>query len=96
MIFLQVKFANNCGLPFLAVNGGHGTSSALKTIQRGVLINLRNLNHIQISRDGNSALLGGGVNTHEVINTLAASGKVTGKNSIPTGLALRKRHKIRC
>ncbi len=35
---------------------------------------------IQISLDGSSALLGGGVNTHEVVNTLAVKGKVTGEN----------------
>lgn len=35
---------------------------------------------IQISTDGNSALLAGGVNTHEVVNTLAVKGKVTGEN----------------
>ncbi|KAL8929082.1 MAG: hypothetical protein Q9172_000625 [Xanthocarpia lactea] len=32
---------------------------------------------IQISPDGSSALLGGGVSTHEVVNTLAVKGKVT-------------------
>ncbi|KAL8736007.1 MAG: hypothetical protein Q9166_000569 [cf. Caloplaca sp. 2 TL-2023] len=76
-ISIQVKFANRCGLPFLAVNSGHGITTALRTIQQGVSINLRKLNKIQIAQDGNSALMGGGVNTHEVVNTLAASGKVT-------------------
>ncbi|KAL8737287.1 MAG: hypothetical protein Q9181_001841 [Wetmoreana brouardii] len=72
-----VKFANECGLPFLPVNRGHGTSSALNTIEHGLSINLHKLNHIQISQDGRSASMGGGVNTHEVVNTLAASGKIT-------------------
>lgn len=76
-IVVAVKLANQLGLPFLAVNGGHGTTSSLNTIQRGVLINLRALNHVQVSQDGQSALVGGGANTHEVIKALAASGKVT-------------------
>lgn len=33
----------------------------------------------QISANGDSARLGGGVNTHEVINALAVHGKVTGE-----------------
>ncbi|KAL8998301.1 MAG: hypothetical protein Q9169_002615 [Polycauliona sp. 2 TL-2023] len=72
-----VKFANRCQLPFLAVNRGHGSTSALNTIRRGLSINLRKLNKIQIAPDGNSTLLGGGVNTHEVVQTLASNGKVT-------------------
>ncbi|KAL8988152.1 MAG: hypothetical protein Q9177_002732 [Variospora cf. flavescens] len=72
-----VKMANQLRLPFLAVNGGHGTSSALKTIQRGVSINLCNFKQLQISQDGKSALIGGGANTQEVVNGLAAYGKVT-------------------
>ncbi|KAL8692768.1 MAG: hypothetical protein Q9218_002275 [Villophora microphyllina] len=73
-----VRFADHCGLPFLAVNRGHGTSSTLHTIQHGgCLINLQKLCHIQISQNDSTALIGGGVNTHEVINTLAARGKVT-------------------
>ncbi|KAL8669581.1 MAG: hypothetical protein Q9168_005836 [Polycauliona sp. 1 TL-2023] len=72
-----VKFANDCNFSFLAVGGGHGTTSALNTIRRGISINLHKLKKIQISPNGDSALLGGGVNTHEVINSLASNGKVT-------------------
>ncbi|KAI4127298.1 MAG: hypothetical protein LQ338_003258 [Usnochroma carphineum] len=72
-----VKLANKLGLPFLAVNGAHGSTSSLNTIQRGVSINLRNFNQVQISQDGQSALIGGGANTHEVVNGLGAHGKVT-------------------
>lgn len=81
-LYMQVKLANRLGLPFLAVNGGHGTTSSLNTIQHGVFINLRALNHVRVSQDGHSALVGGGARTHEVINALAASGKVTGKGLV--------------
>ncbi|KAL8767160.1 MAG: hypothetical protein Q9209_006251 [Squamulea sp. 1 TL-2023] len=56
---------------------GHGSTSSLNTIQHGLSINLRKLKKIHISADGESALLGGGVRTHEAIQTLAASGKIT-------------------
>ncbi|KAI4243322.1 MAG: hypothetical protein L6R40_003494 [Gallowayella cf. fulva] len=76
----SVKFANGVDFPFLAVNGGgHGLTASLNAIWHGLSINLNKLNKIQISTDGKSALIGGGVNTHQVVNTLAASGKVTGK-----------------
>ncbi|KAL8668916.1 MAG: hypothetical protein Q9168_006469 [Polycauliona sp. 1 TL-2023] len=54
-----VKFANRVNLPFLAVNRGHGSVSALGTIRSGVLIKLDNLTNIDIAADGKSALLGG-------------------------------------
>ncbi|KAL8714690.1 MAG: hypothetical protein Q9225_006538 [Loekoesia sp. 1 TL-2023] len=74
---MQVNLANRFGLPFLAVNGAHGSTSTLNTIQRGLSINLRALNRVQVSQDGGSALIGGGANTHEVIHALSACGKVT-------------------
>ncbi|KAL8907959.1 MAG: hypothetical protein Q9207_001105 [Kuettlingeria erythrocarpa] len=76
-VAVTVKLANDYHLPFLAVNGGHGTSSFLNTFQHGVSINLRNFNQVQFSKDGKSALIGGGANTQEVINGLGVHGKVT-------------------
>ncbi|KAI4107144.1 MAG: hypothetical protein L6R37_001845 [Teloschistes peruensis] len=82
-----VKFANDCALPFLTVGQGHGTSSALNTIRRGVSINLQKLRNVQVARDGRRALIGGGVNTHDVRSALAAHGKVTSTtNAGCTGL----------
>ncbi|KAI4138072.1 MAG: hypothetical protein L6R39_006979 [Caloplaca ligustica] len=76
-VAVAVKLANKFRLPFLAVNGGHASTSSINTIQQGVSINLRNFNQVQISNDGNTALVGGGANTHEVVNGLGAHGKVT-------------------
>ncbi|KAL8664627.1 MAG: hypothetical protein Q9202_002897 [Teloschistes flavicans] len=82
-----VKFAKDCALPFLAVGQGHGSSFALHTIQHGVSINLQKLRHIRIAQDGICAIIGGGVNTHDVRTTLAAHGKVTATtNAGCTGL----------
>lgn len=46
-------------LPFLAINRGHGSVSALGTFTNGVLIKLNNLVSIDIADDGKSAVLGG-------------------------------------
>ncbi|KAI4090478.1 MAG: hypothetical protein LQ344_004702 [Seirophora lacunosa] len=54
-----VKFANRMNLPFLAINRGHGSVSALGTFTNGVLIKLNNLVSIDIADDGKSAVLGG-------------------------------------
>ncbi|KAL8913489.1 MAG: hypothetical protein Q9171_001677 [Xanthocarpia ochracea] len=57
--FLWVRFANKINLPFLAINRGHGSVSALGTFKHGVLIKLDNLTSIVIAADGKSAVLGG-------------------------------------
>ncbi|KAL8646739.1 MAG: hypothetical protein Q9226_006733 [Calogaya cf. arnoldii] len=54
-----VRFANQMGLPFLAINRGHGSVSALGTMRNGVLIKLDSLTSIEIAADGNTAVLGG-------------------------------------
>lgn len=47
--------------------------------QHGISINLQALDSIEIATDGNSALLGGGVYTAQVIEYLWKYGKVTRK-----------------
>ncbi|KAL9012906.1 MAG: hypothetical protein Q9173_002371, partial [Seirophora scorigena] len=46
-------------LPFLAINRGHGSVSALGSFRNGVLIKLNNLVSIDVAADGKSAVLGG-------------------------------------
>ena len=45
---------------------------------------MRSLTNITVAKDGNSAILGGGVFGDEVIKTLDAKGKVTGSVTLPT------------
>ncbi|KAL9025196.1 MAG: hypothetical protein Q9180_007712, partial [Flavoplaca navasiana] len=73
-----VKFANRINLPFLAINRGHGSVSALGTFKYGVLIKLDNLTSIDIAADGESAVLGGGVYSDLLLATLAKKNKVAG------------------
>ncbi|KAI4180354.1 MAG: hypothetical protein L6R41_007284 [Letrouitia leprolyta] len=73
-----VKFANQVNLPFLAINRGHGSVSALGTFRNGVLIKLNKLVSIDIATDGKSALLGGGVYSQQLLAILAEENKVAG------------------
>ncbi|KAL8856133.1 MAG: hypothetical protein Q9178_007258 [Gyalolechia marmorata] len=70
-----VKFANLFDLPFLAINRGHGTPSALGTIKHGVLVKMFNLDAIGIAADGKSATMGGGVYVDQALAKLAESNK---------------------
>ncbi|KAL2837840.1 hypothetical protein BJY01DRAFT_237701 [Aspergillus pseudoustus] len=72
-----VRFANSHKIPFLAVNDGHGDISSLGRMQDGIQIWLRNLNSIEISEDGRTATVGGGVRSFELMQTLFEKGKQT-------------------
>lgn len=66
-------------MPFLAVNKGHGSTSTLGKLRNGIEIHIRALDKIAIAKDGNSAVVGGGVYNAELIPTLWSNGKASGK-----------------
>lgn len=72
-----MKFANKYNVPFLAVNRGHGTASALSNVKNGINIYVRALDTIKIGHDGDSALMGGGTYVEDVITALSAQGKIS-------------------
>ncbi|KAK4151547.1 6-hydroxy-D-nicotine oxidase [Chaetomidium leptoderma] len=75
-----IRHANAHNLPFLATTGGHGTTTRLSTFPRndgGVLIYLRNLTKFELAPDGQTAVLGGGLLTGEVVRALWRAGKQT-------------------
>lgn len=74
---LQIRYANKHHKPFLAISGGHGTSSFLGNVQHGIGIWLTALNSITLIDGGTAALLGGGVRNGALIRTLWAAGKQT-------------------
>jgi FAD/FMN-containing dehydrogenase len=76
---LQVKFANDFSIPFLAYNGHHGTLTTLGKMDYGIEIYLPQLNSISIAKDGKSVTVGGGVNVKSLTDALWAAGKQTGK-----------------
>ncbi|KAL3431774.1 hypothetical protein BDV09DRAFT_188102 [Aspergillus tetrazonus] len=72
-----IKYANDNNLPFLAVNGGHGSISSLSSIDHGIQIWMHKLNFVQIAEDGKTVTVGGGIKSAELIPALFAQGKYT-------------------
>lgn len=66
-------------IPFLAVNRGHGSTTTLGKLRSGIEIHISVFDKIVIAKDGNSAVLGGGVYTAELVSTMWSNGKASGK-----------------
>ncbi|CAI6336693.1 unnamed protein product [Periconia digitata] len=75
-----VKYASEKNIPILAYNGHHGTLTTLGKMDRGIQINVNQLNSISIAQDSTTVTMGGGVNSKKLIDTLWDAGKqaVTG------------------
>lgn len=73
-----VKYANERGIPFIAVNSGHGAITTVGGVKNGIEIWMRSLNKIKIAKDGKTATFGGGVQSKKVTETLWAAKKQTG------------------
>lgn len=78
--YFQINFANKNSIPFLAVNGVHGSISTLGGMKSGIQIRLSKLNSIKIAKDGKTATIGGGVRTKDLTDTLWTAGKQAGKS----------------
>jgi FAD/FMN-containing dehydrogenase len=76
---LQVEFANEHNIPFLAYNGHHGALTTLGRMNYGIDIYLPQLNSVSIAKDGKTATIGGGVNVKNLTDALGAAGKQTGE-----------------
>ena len=74
---VQVRYANANERPFLAISGKHGNNNYAGKVKRGVGINLRKLNSVEIGKDGRSATIGGGIVTKELIDALWEDGKMS-------------------
>ncbi|TVY85094.1 FAD-linked oxidoreductase azaG [Lachnellula suecica] len=72
-----IRYANEHSIPFLARAGGHGATKALGEAKKAIQIDLRSLNKITLSDDGQTATIGGGASVKDTINTLASLGKRT-------------------
>ncbi|KAB5582982.1 hypothetical protein GE09DRAFT_1181872 [Coniochaeta sp. 2T2.1] len=75
-----VRYAAKHDIPFVARAGGHGATAALGTVQNAIQIDIRPLDHVKVSEDGNSAKIGGGADIKGVVTALEKLGKraVTG------------------
>ncbi|KAK6062808.1 hypothetical protein SCUP515_13000 [Seiridium cupressi] len=72
-----VKYANEKGIPFLAVTGGHGAITSTGHRQNGIEIWMNQLTGVEIAQDGASARIKGGTLSKAVIDSLWAAGKQT-------------------
>lgn len=70
-------YANAHRKPFLAISGGHGTTTTLSKVKHGIGILLHGLNNITLVDNGTAALMGGGVQTGDIVPYLWSQGKQT-------------------
>ncbi|KAI9707020.1 MAG: hypothetical protein M1820_004608 [Bogoriella megaspora] len=75
-----VEYANKHDVPFLAIGGGHGTSSALNSVKGGIGIWLRGMYGFEVTGNGSQAVIQAGMKSGEVIQALVDNKKqaVTG------------------
>lgn len=85
-----IKYANKHNVPFVAFAAGHGMNEHLFSAKNAILINLREMNDVEVSEDGRSAMIGPGAKVKKVINDLWAQGKQTGE--LHSKAALKKRY----
>ncbi|KAH7304875.1 putative FAD-dependent oxygenase [Rhexocercosporidium sp. MPI-PUGE-AT-0058] len=72
-----VRFASNHDIPFLAFSGGHGAIDSLGSMDHGIQIRMTEMKSVSISPDGQSATIGGGILSKDLVDTLWASKKQT-------------------
>ncbi|KAH7397220.1 hypothetical protein BKA66DRAFT_408214 [Pyrenochaeta sp. MPI-SDFR-AT-0127] len=72
-----ILYANEHKKPFLAISGGHGTSSVIQNVKNGIGIHLQGLGNITIVDNGEAAILQGGVLNGDLIPYLWSRGKQT-------------------
>jgi len=75
---VEILYANERGIPYLAKVGGHGAISSLGDVHHGIQISMRQLNQVRISNNGDLATIGGGAKVKDVVDALWSAGKQTG------------------
>jgi hypothetical protein len=79
---IQVKYANQKELPFLAFNGAHAAITTLGKMDHGIEIYLNQLSSVEIAKDGKTATFGGGIMSKNATDALWAAGKQTGESTL--------------
>ncbi|PVH78374.1 FAD-binding domain-containing protein [Cadophora sp. DSE1049] len=72
-----VKFAGTHDIPFLAYSGGHGAIDSLGSMDHGIQIRMTEMKSVSIAPDGESATIGGGILSKDLVDTLWRSNKQT-------------------
>lgn len=78
----EILYATANDIPFMATSGKHGDMSTLQELRAGIQIDLRALDKVEVSADGDHALIGGGIRQKALISALASKRKRTGEQSL--------------
>lgn len=71
----QVHYANEHGMPFLAVGGAHSCIPSIANVHDSIGISIRKLRSVHLHSDGHTATLNVGFKSGELIDALVALGK---------------------
>ncbi|KAL5355969.1 hypothetical protein BJX96DRAFT_142127 [Aspergillus floccosus] len=77
-----VRIAAAHNLPFMATNGGHGTSLIYGTV-KGIDVNLENFNSVKIDIEKNTLTVGGGTKLGDITEPLYKAGKAIPRGNSP-------------
>ena len=83
----KVRIASAHNIPFMATNGGHGTSIIYGKVT-GIDINLANFNTTKIDLAKNHLIVGAGVKLGDITEPLYKAGKAVRKNPLFLSLFL--------
>lgn len=62
-------------MPFLAISGKHGFTKSLGEMKSGIGIYMQQMTDVKIAEDGQSAIIGGGITSRQLIDHLWPQGK---------------------
>lgn len=73
----QIRFANTHSLPFLAVDGAHGQTTALAKMSHGIAISFVRMKSVELLPGEDLARLGPGLTNGDLVRALWKMGKMT-------------------
>ncbi|KAL8783314.1 MAG: hypothetical protein Q9195_009422, partial [Heterodermia aff. obscurata] len=78
-----VKYAVAQNINFLAQSGRHGYAPELQRVQKGILINMEQIDHVKINKSTGIVTVGGGTVYEQLINATYAAGREMTVGSCP-------------
>ncbi|CRG83420.1 hypothetical protein PISL3812_00771 [Talaromyces islandicus] len=75
-----IAFAANTSTPFLSTGGGHGFSTTLDRLHKGIELDLGNFNNVSVDADANTLTIGAAVRFRDVVGPLGKA-----KKELPIG-----------
>lgn len=72
---MKVSICSKYNVPFLATGAGHGYSTTLGRLQKGIEIDLGFFRNVTVDKNSSTMTIGGSVRFKDVFEPLAAVGK---------------------